>query len=137
MSGGLHVPERYLLPAGVGVTMPGRVAALLHSRLDLGRLRTEVRGIDPEVDAVLMALHISALKWRTSVGASEPRKSTETATPSEWMSTQEVADQLGVTSSRIRQECREGRLKATNKGRPLGWQIHREDFEHYRAARAA
>lgn len=137
MNGGAQVPERYLLPEAVGAIMPGRVASLLHKRLDLSRLRTEVRGIDPEVDAVLMALHIAALKWRTSAGVSEPRKPTEVATESEWMSTQEVADRLGVSTSRVRQECRDGRLEATNRGRPLGWQIHREDFEHYRAARAA
>lgn len=134
---GLQVPERYLLPEAVGTFVPGRVAALIYKRTDLAQVRTELRGADPEVDAVLMALHIAALKWRGSVGVSDSRKPAEVTPQSEWMTAQEVADQLSLTSSRVRQECRSGRLKAENHGRPHGWRISREDFEHYRAARAA
>lgn len=43
----------------------------LYSRTDLGRLRTELRGVDPEVDAQLMALHVARLRWRTSASGSE------------------------------------------------------------------
>lgn len=41
---------------GPVVVVTGRIAALLVMRTDLGRLGEQVRGSDPEADAVLLAL---------------------------------------------------------------------------------
>ena len=54
---------------GPGVEVPGRVAAWLEARTDLRRIRTDARGTDPEVDAVLSDLHRVALLWRSRVEA--------------------------------------------------------------------
>jgi excisionase family DNA binding protein len=136
MTGGLQVPERYLLPDGVGAVLPGRIAALIYKRTDLRALRTEIRGVDPEADAVLMAIYIAALKWRSSacgtVDAPEPEPVTSS---SQWLTTSQAADLAGVTDRAIRKAIAEGRLTATAiDGRH---RISRDDLEHYRAARPA
>lgn len=135
MSGGLQVPERYLLPEGVGAVVPGRVAALIHSRTNLGQLRAEIRGTSPEVDAVLMALHIAALKWRGSATGTTQDTTPEPVTSSEWLTTEQAAGLAGVSSRAIRKAIQQERLTATEvAGR---YRISREDLEHYKAARAA
>jgi hypothetical protein len=123
---------------GPCAVVPGRVAAWLERHADLRRIRSEARGADPEVDAVLVALATAAAAWRASVDGSEPRKLTEAVAQwPKWMNTSQVADRLGVSASRIRQECRTGRLDAEDQGRPLGWRISREAFEHYKETRVA
>ena len=120
---------------GPGVEVPGRVAAWLEARTDLRRIRTDARGADPEVDAVLSDLHRVALLWRSSVDGSDPRKPAEARALLPWLTVSEVAIRLGVTSSRVRQEIRAKHLAAELVDRR--WRVRRESFEHYRAARAA
>jgi excisionase family DNA binding protein len=125
---------------GPAVVVPGRICAWLEDRLDLRRVRTDVRGADPEVDAVLLDLAVVALTWRKAVEAlpcrgSEQAGPTEAGTSSSWLSTTEAAGRLGVTSSRVRQEIRAKHLVAEQVDHQ--WRINRLDFEHYRAARAA
>lgn len=116
------------------VIIPARVAAWLDSQAHLSDLRVKVRGNDPEVDNVLAALRLAALSWRTSATGSDPRQEPEVEQPSV-MSTTQVADQLGVTDRTVRLAITEKRLEASQvAGR---WQITRESFEHYRAARNA
>lgn len=136
MSGGLQVPERYLLPEGSGALVPARIASVIYSRTDLAKLRVDLRGIDPELDAVLMALHISALKYRASADGNEARKPAEVRPKSSWVEVAEAAAELDLTTSRVRQELRAGHLKGEKKqGR--GWRISRVELETYKAARAA
>ena len=134
---GLQVPERYLMPDAVGAWLTGRVAALIYSRTDLGRLRTELRGVDPEVDAQLMALHLAALRWRTSAtgseAAPEPEVPPSSSTP--WVSTSEAADLLGITDRAVRLACKAGAMGARRVGDR--WRISREAVKQYRAARAS
>jgi hypothetical protein len=92
---------------GPAVVVPARVAAWLESKLDLRRVRTDVRGADPEVDAVLLDLAVVALTWRKAVEAlpcrgSEQAGPAEAGTPSSWLTTAQAAGRLGVTSSRVR-----------------------------------
>ena len=120
---------------GPGVEVPGRVAAWLESRLDLRRVRTDARGVDPEVDAVLADLHRVALLWRSCVDGSDPRKPAQAQPLLPWLTVSEVANQLGVTESRVRQLVQAKALPAEQIDRR--WRISRHDFEHYKAAKAA
>jgi excisionase family DNA binding protein len=120
---------------GSVVVVPSRIAALLVRHGGLARYHVENRGLDPELDDVLVALKVAAAAWAASVDGSDPRKPPEAEPFSAWLAPVEVADLLGLTDSRVRQEIRAGRLKAERVGR--GWRVSRQDFEHYRAARAA
>jgi excisionase family DNA binding protein len=120
---------------GPAVVVPGRVAAWLEDRLDLRRVRTDVRGADPEVDAVLLDLAVVALTWRKAVDGCTPAGPAEVGAPSFWLTTAEAADQLSISSSWVRQEIRAKHLAAEQVDRR--WRISRLDFEHYKAARAA
>lgn len=113
----------------------GRVAAWLHQQLQLDALRKDVRGIDSEVDHVLIALSVAASAWRASVLGTGPRNLPEPKPRSTWLTTTEVADLLNLTDRAVRSACQSGRLSAQRIGDR--WQISREDFEHYRAARRA
>jgi excisionase family DNA binding protein len=132
----LKPPGYYALGiAGPSIEVPGRICAWLESKLDLRRVRTDARGVDPEVDAVLADLHRVALVWRASVDGSDPRKPAEPGALLPWLTVSEAADQLSISSSRVRQEIRANALPAEQVDRR--WRINRLDFEHYRAARAA
>lgn len=133
VSGGIHVPERYLLPGASGALVPGRVAALIYRQVDLGHLRAELRGTDAEAAAVLMALHMAALAWRGSATGTEQPSAAEPA--ASWLSTKEAAEMLNVTPRAIRKAIDAQRLPAERIGR--SWRVSREDVEHYRAAKAA
>ena len=114
----------------------GRVAAILHERLDLAGLRQSALGRDPELYDQLLSLHEAALDWRTSATGSAVAPSAEVPrTSKEWMSTTEAADLLGITSRAVRLAIGKGALEATEVGR--SYRITREAIEHYRAARAA
>ncbi|MDI2127949.1 helix-turn-helix domain-containing protein [Yinghuangia seranimata] len=122
----------YVHGNGAVVIVPGRIAALLDKLVDLTRLRIDVRGQDPELDNVLVALRVAALAWRASVGGH-----TERTTPDPmpaWITTGQTADLLGVDPRHVRRLAAGGRLA----GRQLphgAWLIERESAEHYRAVR--
>jgi excisionase family DNA binding protein len=117
------------------VIVPARIANWLATRTNLSDVRISARGTDPEVYAVLAALHRAGLAWRTSVTGSAAPAEPEATALSKWMSTTQAAHQLGVTDRAIRLAITQHRLPAENvDGR---WRITREDIEHYRAARAA
>lgn len=130
-----RTPAHYVHgPHGEVVVLPQRVAAWLERNARLNELRVEVRGADPEVDAVLGAIRLAALAYRTAVYGRDQGKPAEVEQPSV-MSTQQVADQLHLHVRTIRLAIAEKRLRAEQvDGR---WRVTREDFEHYRAARAA
>jgi len=117
---------------GPVVVVPGRVAALLDNLVDLTRLRIDVRGQDPELDAVLVALRTAALAWRASAGGLPDRTPADPLPP--WISAGQTAELLGVDPRHVRRLATTGRLT----GRQLGdrtWLIERESAEHYRATR--
>ena len=130
-------PEAYVHGlSGPVAVVPGRVAAWLERHADLRRIRTEARGVDPEVDAVLVALALAAATWRTSATGSNLAKSAEVEAPSAlWLTSSQAADHLGIGDRAIRLAIAERRLPAEKVGGQ--WRINREDIEHYRAARAA
>jgi excisionase family DNA binding protein len=116
---------------GLVVVLPGRIAALLDERAGLNRFRIAVRGSDQQLDAVLLALHVAALGWRTSATGTPDEVRAEPA--ASWLSTTEAAARVGVTSRAIRRAIAEKRIAATRIGR--SWRIARTDLEHYRANR--
>jgi excisionase family DNA binding protein len=120
---------------GPSVVVPARVAAWLETRLDLRRIRTDVRGADPELDAVLLDLAVVAQTWRSRVNASDRAEPSQADALLPWLTVSEAADQLGVTGSRVRQLVHTNALPAEQVDRR--WRINRLDFEHYKAARAA
>ena len=135
--GEAKTPEAYLHGDGANaiVIVPARVAAWLATRTRLSEVRISARGTDPEVYAVLAALHRGALGWRASVTGSEAPPPPEVPSPSRWMSTTQASGLLGITDRAVRLAISEGRLPAQQvAGR---WRITREDVEHYRAARSA
>ncbi|MBB6343777.1 excisionase family DNA binding protein [Nonomuraea muscovyensis] len=128
--------EHYVYGAtGPVVVVPGRVAAWLERHAQLGRLRIERRGQDPEVDAVLAALRQAAAAWRSSATGTPNTNQPEPVPLSPQMGTSSAADLLGITDRAVLKAIHEGRLPAERvAGR---WLITREDVEHFRAGRAA
>ena len=125
---------------GVVVVVPGRVAAWLERECDLRRRRTETRGRDAELDAVLVALAVAAAAWRDRVGSEFGTKRAPESVPvaslSSVISTDDAAAQCGFTSPRpIVRAIADGRLEASKIGGR--WLIDVESFAHYLAARAA
>jgi excisionase family DNA binding protein len=120
---------------GSVVVVPARVAAWLDQRARLSELRIQVRGADPEVDAVLVALRVAAVSWRNSATGTDPRNQAAAEPPSAWLSTTQAADELDMTDRGVRTAIASGRLNADRDGDR--WRISREDFEHFRAARRA
>jgi excisionase family DNA binding protein len=119
------------------VVVFGKVAWLLEKYTNVGKLRVHIRGRDPDTSDVLLRLRCLAMAWDESASAvgtavdesPEPKPRLNLFTPSQ------AADLIGITDRAIRKAITEGRLPGHKVGN--GWQIYREDLEHYRAARAA
>lgn len=128
-------PESYVHGVGAPVVViPGRVAAWMDERLQLGRLRSQLRGVDSELDSVLVAVSVAAAAWRISAtGTSVASQPEPTASSPQWLSSTQAADLLGVTDRAIRKAIADRRLPAIQIfGRH---RVSREDLEHYRARR--
>ena len=131
--------EAYVHGAGASsvVIVSARVAAALLTGTDLARYRSANRGLDPEVDAILVALTVCANRWRTASAqpGSQIAPAPEVLPPSTEMSCTEVADVLRITSRAVRLACQAGRLPATQT--EAGWRIARTDLDRYRRDQAA
>lgn len=124
---------------GVGspvVVLPGRVCAWLERYAKLNEVRIQNRGVDAEVDAVLVAVRVAALAWRDSATGSPVAAKPEAPTDlKKWFTTTQAGDKIGITDRAVRLAIKERRLKASNiDGR---WRIALEDIEHFKAAKAA
>jgi len=121
--------------SGPCVVVPGRVASWLNGHAGLTALRISIRGADAEVDSVLAAIHLAGLAWSTAATGREPRTSTDMGAQSAVMSTQQVADELGLSDRGVRHSLAAGRLKGELVGGR--WLIDRVDLAHFQAARRA
>lgn len=115
--------------------VPARVAAWLAHYAQLDKLRSQVRGSDPEVDSVLVAITVASLHWRASATGSTQAPIAEVGPPSEWMSTTQAAEALDITPRAVTLAIADHRLPAERVG--SRWVIRADDVEHYRATREA
>lgn len=130
-------PESYVHGIdGPVAVVPGRVAAWLVRRLQLDRVRAEIRGTDPEVDAVLLALTVAGAAWRarSCVDATPLAQSAQPASSSE-LTTNEAARRAGVTPQAIRKAITANRLPARRVG--PGWLVEPAELDLYRTRTAA
>ncbi len=134
-------PEGYVHGVdGPCVVVPARVAALFVARAGLADFHVQHRGLDAEVDAVLVALKVAAAAWRarhvsSDRGTSRADGLVESARSPQWLSTTATARLLGITPRAVVKAIDTDRLPAQwASGR---WWIDPADIEHYRAQRAA
>lgn len=122
---------------GPGVFVPGRIAAVLIRRAALNEVRLTLRGLDPEVDAVLEALVIAAVQWRQRRGMASDMGSDQgtrgVGSSRSALTTAEAADLLGITQRAVRLAIEERRLAGRLSGGV--WLVDREDIEQFRARR--
>lgn len=123
---------------GPGVFVPGRIAAVLTQRARLNDLRLTLRGLDPEVDAVLEAIVLTAVEWRRSrgvgaVNGTELEKRISGPSGS-FLTTADAAELLDMSVTGVRKAVRDGRLPAVRVADV--WLIDREDVEHFRSTRS-
>ncbi len=124
---------------GPTILLTSRFAAWLEAQ-GLSALRVNARGIDPEFDAQLSALHFAALWWRTATSAHAEaaaeifRPDAEVA-PVLTVNTTKAAELLDISPRAVRLAAKAGRLQAEKVDGQ--WRITREDVEHFRASRRA
>lgn len=117
------------------VVVPARAAAWLYRKCDLDALRIEMRGTDPEISNVLVALKVAGLSWAASATGREPATKAEVERTSKSVGTATAAQLLKITQRAVGLAIAEHRLPATKiDGR---WTIAREDLEHFRSRRTA
>jgi excisionase family DNA binding protein len=124
------------------VGVPPELAAQLEAVLlacpgvpSFDEIRSRVRGIDPDVDRLLVTLRQAAVTHRASVDGSIPRKSTEVAVDSNQTFTpDQAAAQLHVTAHAVRLAIRQHRLEA-EQDENRRWRITRSALELFRKRR--
>lgn len=116
---------------GPVAVVPGRVAWWLEQTV-LRELRVEVRGEDPEVDAVLIAIRNTGLAWLNAVDGTTKRQLERLAGESE-LTVDEAANRLRISPSGVRMAIRQRRLKASKRGRQ--WGITVNDLEEFEKRR--
>ena len=116
---------------GPSIVVPIAVAAWLNDRYRLDLARAQVRGIDHEVDDVLMAITQAAKAWRLTEIGSIPDPLAEPLR--QWVSTGTAAGLLGISDRAVRAAIATRKLPAQQvDGR---WQIARASVEAYRMYR--
>lgn len=113
----------------------GRVAAWLERRAGLDDFRLKSRGVDPQVDESLRALHIVAERFRRGFApaTTDATSPVPDASSDQWIATSTAAARLHVTDQAVRKALREGRLKGEQReGR---WWIHVEELAHFKERR--
>ncbi|GAA0986865.1 hypothetical protein ENKNEFLB_01944 [Nocardioides aquaticus] len=120
---------------GPAVAISARTAAWLERYAGLSALRVRVRGTDPLISEQLQEIRVVAMSWRGSACGTEGATSPEPATSSEWLSTTEAADLLGIGPRAVVKAIARGSIPAKRVGNRH--RVSREDVEHYRSARAA
>ena len=101
------------------VRVPPMVAAFLDRHLPLMDLRIRARGLDSDIDDVLIGLRVAAVSYRETrraeilAATSGPTSEPLAAKPEvgrRWYSTRDVADALDRTDRAVRLAASEGRL---------------------------
>ena len=116
---------------GPAVVLDARTCAWLERYAALSSLRVRVRGTDPSISKQLEEIHQAALSWGSATGT-EVATQPEPAAGSQWLSTTEAADLLGIGPRAVVKAIARGALPGTRVGNR--WRVSREDVQHYRAA---
>lgn len=127
--------EYYLYGSGEAaiVLVPARVASKLEAVLS--PFRNAQRGIDPEVDNVLVALRVAGRIWTSTYLGTPTALPAEPTPGSNWLGTRSAAKALGITPRAVRKAIEREQLRAEiSEGE---WRIRRDWLEHYKARRTA
>ncbi len=118
--------------------VPARIALLLERTFGLDSWRINVRGRDPELDAVLASFHAVAMQYdpaktTTSDCGSSSDTGAEVVRSSPELTTTAVADLFDITPRAVRLAASNGQLK----GRHVGgqWRFNHHDVNAWAAAR--
>lgn len=134
MTGAWRPPETYV-HLGACVVVPARIADILDRRFGLDKIRKQIRGTDPELDAVLLGISLAGLAFRTASGTVIAESAEPETQSDHWVGTSTAAGLLGMTDRGVRKALADQRLTGTLvDGR---WRTTRADIEQYRASRAA
>lgn len=99
------------------VLVPPRIAAFLEHRAGLtGERRILLRDTDPAAYEVLAALHLAALAHRSGDGTKDAEPQPNQPHWTQWLTTSQAAQQVGVTDRCIRKWIRHNKLPATRHG---------------------
>lgn len=121
---------------GPAVVLSAETAYWLERICKVDGLRQRLRdGRHPVISQELLDLRRVAMGFDPSRLAQAESDFSQVAT--EWMSVAEVADRLWLSVQAVTLACRQGRLDAEQVGPRQRWQISREAFENFKAARAA
>ena len=120
---------------GPAVVLDARTCAWLEKYAGLSSLRVRVRGTDQRISTQLEEVRYAAMSWRGSATGTEAATKPEPGASSQWLSTSQAADLLGVGPRAVVKAIGRGAIPAERVG--SRWRVSREDIEHYRAARAA
>lgn len=140
-------PTRYVhgLDGSPVLVLPAGVAALLADRFDLDGLRLELRGVEPEACAALVALQAVASAWRARGsdcgtttgadvdGAGSDSSASDLAAPQPALTVADVSRVTGIGGRGICKAAAKGRLSGMKvAGR---WWFHQGDVEAFAASR--
>ena len=124
-----------------GVFIHARVAATI-PRAEFDRFRASIRGVDREVDDLLVQLVKAASAWKAFSSPFERKKGTKLDDPHAQpeqlnsMGTKEAAKRLGMkTTRRVRAAIEDNRLAAGFTG--TRWRITEQAIQAFEANRAA
>jgi hypothetical protein len=130
-------PASYYVRAVEGpiVEVPARIAAILVDRAGLADYHRTNRGVDAELDAVLVALKTGSAVWKAGVRGSD--RGTSVAKSSEpmeeFITVRSAANRLQIGPRAICKAIRAKRIDADFiDGR---WQIDPISLQHYAASR--
>jgi excisionase family DNA binding protein len=128
-------PDAYL--RGDSVLVPARVADWLVRKVGLAQVRRDIRGIDPELDAVLCAMEIGARDWwlgRNSGSDHGTEQRKRRSEPEELpLTTADAATFLAMSERGVRKAIQDGRLPAQRHGDV--WLINHPDAQAFRVKR--
>ena len=103
---------------GAVAVLPGYVCWLLNNAAGLDKLRTQVRGQNPDLDQGLMAIRLAGLAYESSCTGTKPAPQPEPMSKShqpttETYGTSTAATILGISDRAVRKAIAEKRLHAT------------------------
>ncbi len=125
--------ESYVHGNGTVVIVPSRVASWLLHHARLRELRIRTRGVDSEIDAVLVALTLAGLHWQQQASAGGNNPTPKPETEADLLGTEKAGALLGISSRAVRTAILEGRLEAERiDGR---WRISQQALQQFRERR--